>query len=229
MRDVDAQHALEYRPGQCGEVTGLGNFGNGGYNPAAMTAIICMLRGVNVGGHNKIQMNALRDLCGALKLECAQTYVQSGNVVFLSREKNLSLLSSRIQDAIESKFRFRPDVVLRTAAELRKVIGKNPFAGRKDVEPAKLLVVFLSTAPAKAARDTLAKFDTRGEELHFAGSELYIYFRNGMGQTKLSWPGLEKTLNSSFTGRNWNTVTKLLEMAEALPRRTGGDPSLRSG
>ncbi len=186
-----------------------------------MTAIVCMLRGVNVGGHNKIKMDALRDLCGTLKLECAQTCVQSGNVVFLSAETNLAALSKRIQGAIEEKFGFRPDVVLRTTSELRKVIAKNPFAGRKDVDPAKLLVVFLAEAPAKTVRDTLAKFDTRGEELHCAGSELYIYFRNGMGQTKLSWPGLEKAVNCSFTGRNWNTVTKLLEMAEGLPRRNG--------
>jgi uncharacterized protein (DUF1697 family) len=186
-----------------------------------MAAIICMLRGVNVGGHNKIKMEELRALCGSLKLECAQTYVQSGNVVFLSEEKNLAVLSKRIEDAIEEKLGFRPDVVLRTAVEVRKVIAKNPFAGRKDIEPAKLLVVFLADTPAKTARDALAKFDTRGEELHFGGSELYIYFRNGQGQTKLSWPSLAKTLNSSFTGRNWNTVTKLLEMAEALPRRNG--------
>jgi uncharacterized protein (DUF1697 family) len=182
-----------------------------------MAAIICMLRGVNVGGHNKIKMDALRALCGSLKLQCAQTYVQSGNVVFLSGEKNLSLLSKRVADAIQGKFGFRPDVVLRSAAELRKVIANNPFAGRKDVEPAKLLVVFLAAAPPKTVRDDISKFDTRGEEIHVVGNELYIYFRNGIGQTKLPWPALEKTVKSSFTGRNWNTVTKLLEMAEALP------------
>jgi uncharacterized protein (DUF1697 family) len=186
----------------------------------SMPAIICMLRGVNVGGHNKIKMDALRALCGSLKLECAQTYVQSGNVVFFSAEKNLVLLSKRIEEAIERKFGFRPGVVLRSTAELRKIIGKNPFVGRNDIEPAKLLVVFLASAPAKIARDKLLKFDARGEELHMHGSELYVYFRNGMGQTKLSWPALRKTLNSSFTGRNWNTVTKLLEMAESLEKST---------
>lgn len=186
-----------------------------------------MLRGVNVGGHNKIKMNVLRDLCGSLQLECAQTYVQSGNVVFLSEEKNLAALAKRIAESIEKKLKFRPDVVLRTAAELRKVILKNPFAGRKDVEPGKLLVVFLANAPAKTARDVLTKFDTRGEELHFGGSELYIHFRNGQGQTKLSWVGLEKVVNSSFTGRNWNTVTKLLEMAEGLPRSDRSHSTLR--
>jgi uncharacterized protein (DUF1697 family) len=201
---------------QDGRVTGVGNFQGKRYNAGAMSAIICMLRGVNVGGHNKIKMDALRALCGALKLECAQTYVQSGNVVFLSGEKNLALLSKRVEDAIEGKFGFRPDVVLRTSSEVKGVITRNPFAKRKDIEPAKLLVVFLTAAPSKAARESISKFDTRGEELHLLGNELYIYFRNGIGQTKLSWSSLEKTLHSSFTGRNWNTVTKLLEMAEKI-------------
>lgn len=175
-----------------------------------------MLRGVNVGGHNQMKMEALRALCGSLELACAQTYVQSGNVVFFSDETNLALLSKRIQDGIERKFGFRPDLLLRTSSELRSVIRTNPFTKGRDIEPAKLLVVFLAVAPAKAARDSLSKFDTRGEELHIQGRELYLYFRNGIGQTKLSWPALEKTLHCFFTGRNWNTVTKLLEMAECL-------------
>jgi uncharacterized protein (DUF1697 family) len=183
-----------------------------------MTAIISMLRGVNVGGHNKIKMEALRALYESLKLQSPQTYVQSGNVVFLSSEKNLAALSRRIQDAIEAKFGFRPDVVLRTSAEVKQILAKNPLAKRRDIDPAKLLVAFLAAEPAKAARGNLLKLDTHGEELHFHGNELYIYFRNGVGQTKLSWTALEKALDTSYTGRNWNTVTKLLEMAESLEK-----------
>jgi uncharacterized protein (DUF1697 family) len=142
--------------------------------------------------------------------------VQSGNVVFLSEEKNLTALSKRIQDAIERKFGFRPDIALRAVADLKRVIVKNPFAKREGIEPDKLLVCFLSGEPSKTAREDLSKLDTRGEELHFHGSELYIYFKNGMGKTKLSWKGVDKAISCSSTGRNWNTVTKLLEMAEAL-------------
>jgi uncharacterized protein (DUF1697 family) len=183
-----------------------------------MRSIICMLRGVNVGGHNKIKMDALRALLESMKLKSSQTYVQSGNVVFLSEEKDLEGLSKRIQDAIQRKFGFSPDVVLRSAADVRRVIEKNPFSGRKDVEAAKLLVCFLAEKPSKTARESLGKVDARGEELHFQGNELYIYFRNGVGQTKLSWSALEKALDSAYTGRNWNTVTKLFEMAEALEK-----------
>jgi uncharacterized protein (DUF1697 family) len=181
-----------------------------------MPAIVCMLRGVNVGGHNRIKMEALRSLCGALKLECPQTYVQSGNVVFRSSEKSLALLSKRIQDAIESNFGFRPAVILRTASEMRHVIARNPFASRHGIEPAKLLVAFLASDPGKEARSALAKLDNRGEELHARGSELYIYYKNGMGKTKLSAAALDKILNTPATGRNWNTVLRLHEMAEAL-------------
>lgn len=181
-----------------------------------MPPIVCMLRGVNVGGHNPIKMEALRSLCGALKLECPQTYVQSGNVVFRSSEKNLVLLSKRIQDAIESNFGFRPAVILRTASEMRHVIARNPFASRHGIEPAKLLVAFLASDPGKEVRNALAKLDNRGEELHARGSELYIYYKNGIGKTKLSAAALDKILNTPATGRNWNTVLRLHEMAETL-------------
>jgi uncharacterized protein (DUF1697 family) len=186
------------------------------YNATTMPAIICMLRGVNVGGHNQIKMDTLLALCESLKLECPQTYVQSGNVVFRSAEKNLALLSQRLQDAIENNLGFRPAVVLRTSSEMRHVIARNPFASRHGIEPAKLLVAFLGSDPGKAARDNLAKLDTRGEELHAHGSELYIYFRNGMGKSKLPWAAIDKVLNTPSTGRNWNTVLKLHEMAVSL-------------
>ncbi|MGA7556115.1 MAG: DUF1697 domain-containing protein, partial [Candidatus Acidiferrales bacterium] len=88
-----------------------------------MAVIIAMLRGVNVGGHNKIKMEELRGLCKTLKLRDACTYVQSGNLIFRTDERDLELLTKRLQNAIERKFGFRPDVVLRTAAEMREVIG----------------------------------------------------------------------------------------------------------
>ena len=183
-----------------------------------MDVIICMLRGVNVGGHNKIKMDALRALLESMKLKSPKTYVQSGNVVFLSGEKNLAGLAKKIQDGIEKKFGFRPDVVLRTADDVRQAVAKNPFSKRKDIDAAKLLICFLSAEPSRAARENLQKFDARGEELHFRGNELFIYFKNGIGQTKLSWAGVDKAIGCSSTGRNWNTVTKLLEMAESLEK-----------
>jgi len=180
-----------------------------------MPVVISMLRAVNVGGHNKIKMDALRDLCASLKLRDPQTYVQSGNVVFFAEDRNLVALGRRIEQAIERKFGIRPDVILRTAAELRDVIARNPFASRPGIEPGKLLVTFLARHPSAEVRSKLLAIKTDPEELRIDGRELYTYFPNGMGRPKLSWPLVERTLAIPGTGRNWNTVNRLLEMAES--------------
>jgi uncharacterized protein (DUF1697 family) len=181
-----------------------------------MAVIVAMLRGVNVAGHNKIKMEELRALCESLELREAQTYVQSGNVVFRTKERNLGALARRMEDAIERSFGFRPAVIVRTTSELKDAIAKNPFARRRGIDPSKLLVTFLASDPSAEARDQVLKIKTDPEELRIDGREVYIYFPNGMGRTKLSWPTIGKMLGTSGTGRNWNSVTKLLEIAEKL-------------
>jgi len=181
-----------------------------------MSVIISMLRGVNVGGHNKIKMDELRALYESLKLQGAQTHVQSGNVIFKSGERDLAALTKRIQNAIERKFGFRPNVILRTAAEMREVIARNPFAKRRGIEPSKLLVSFLASDPGAEAREKVRQMKCDPEELRIEGREMYVYFPNGMGRSKLSLVRLEKTLKTPGTARNWNSVTKMLEMAEKL-------------
>lgn len=181
-----------------------------------MTVVIALLRAVNVGSHNKIRMEDLRALCQSLKLHKPQTYVQSGNVVFATKEPNLTRLAKRIEDAIEQKSGFRPDVILRTPAELRKVIAKNPFAKRKDIEPSKLIVTFLAQEPSPDAVAKVLAIKADPEELFVQGRELYVYFPTGMGRTKLPVASIGRTLKTPGTARNWNSVLKLMEMAEAL-------------
>jgi uncharacterized protein (DUF1697 family) len=183
-----------------------------------MPVIISMLRAVNVAGHNMIKMDTLRALYQSLKLRDAQTYVQSGNVVFRTEERDLALLAKRIQNGIERKFGCRPDVILRTTVELRDVIARNPFAKCRDIAPNKLLVTFLAADPGAEARSQTLKIKCDPEELHISGRELYIYFPDGMGRTKLSGAVLERALKIPGTGRNWNSVMKLLEIAEELER-----------
>jgi uncharacterized protein (DUF1697 family) len=181
-----------------------------------MPVLISMLRGVNLGPHNRIKMDALRALYQSLKLEDSRTYVQSGNIIFRTKEKNFAALAKKIQDAIERQFDFRPVVILRTPDEIRQAIAANPFAHRRDVEPGKLLVTFLTAEPGPDVRTTLAKFKEFPEELHLKGRELYIYFPNGAGKSKLPWSSVERLLNTTGTARNWNSVTKILEMAEEM-------------
>jgi uncharacterized protein (DUF1697 family) len=186
-----------------------------------MNVVISLLRGVNLANHNRIKMEALRALYESLGLREPQSYVQSGNIIFKTRERDLARLARRIETAIENGFGFRTDVILRTPADLRDAVAKNPFRTRPDIDPRKLLVTFLASDPGERARENIRGIKVDPEELWIDGRELYVYFPNGMARPKLSWPRIEKTLKMSGTGRNWNCVTKLLEMAEKMERSEG--------
>ena len=181
-----------------------------------MPVLISMLRGVNVGPHNRIKMDALRAVYTSLKLEDPRSYLQSGNVIFKTRENKTAQLANKIQGAIQKKFGCCPEVILRTPDELRKAIAGNPFADRPHLEPGKFLVTFLDAEPPRQAAATLAQFKDYPEELHLKGRELYIYFPNGAGRSKLPWSSVERFLKVTGTARNWNSVTSLLKMAEEM-------------
>ena len=161
-------------------------------------------------------MEELRALYATLKLRDAQTYVQSGNVIFRTDERDLAVLTKRLQGGIERKFGCTTDVICRTAAEIRDVVARNPFAKRRGIEPGKLLIVFLASDPGAEARGNVLRIKTEPEELRIDGRELYIYFPNGQARPKMSWAAVNKALKTPGTGRNWNSVVKMLEMAEKL-------------
>ncbi len=178
--------------------------------------VISMLRGINVGGNRMIKMDALKALYESLGLEQVQTFIQSGNVVFRTKDRAVAPLARRIEDAIEKKYGFRADVLCRTISELRSVVQRNPFAQRPDIHPGKLLVVFLSGNLDNEAREKLLQVKADPEELLADAAELYIYFPNGQARPKLSMAHVEKAHKKAWTGRNWNTVTKLLQIAEGM-------------
>ena len=184
-----------------------------------MPVIVSLLRGVNVGGH-RVQMDALRRLYESLGLRRAETFIQSGNVVFAIATWDSIKLARRIEDAIEKSFGFRCDVVLRSAAELRDALARNPFAERPGIDPAKLLITFLAAAPDPEGCAKVRALDIAPEELQIDGREVYVYFPNGMARPKLSWHLVGKSLKTPATGRNLATVRKLLAMAERLEAST---------
>jgi uncharacterized protein (DUF1697 family) len=181
-----------------------------------MGVVISMLRGINLARHHRIKMDALRALYESLDLREPQTYVQSGNVIFKTRERNLVRLAARIEEAFERAFQFHSDVILRTSSDLRDVIAKNPCRTRQGIHPSRLLVFFLVADPGDQARESVLKIKTDPEELWIEDRHLYIYYPDGMARPKLSWALLERTLKTPGTGRNWNSVTKLLELAEKM-------------
>jgi uncharacterized protein (DUF1697 family) len=175
-----------------------------------------MLRGINVGGHNKIKMDVLRALYESLGLRNVRSHLQSGNVIFESEHSDRFRLAAQIENSIEKVFGFRPKIIFRTCAELKEVIGKNPFSDSQDRDPSRLHVMFLLSDPGNEAKESLQRVNTAPEELHMIGQEIYLYYLNGMGRSKLTSTLIEKKLKIYGTARNWNTVTKLLEVAEAI-------------
>ena len=180
-----------------------------------MTAFICLLRGVNVGGNKMLKMDALKALCGTIGLRDAKTYLQSGNVVFRSDETDRFFLTTRIQEGIRKKSGLDVKVILRTADELRKVIAANPL-NAEERNPKALLVAFLGGPITKEAKALLASLKIPSEELHFGKQELYLYFPEGIVTSKLSNALTEKKVGVNVTARNWNTVNALLTMAEEI-------------
>lgn len=181
-----------------------------------MAVIISLLRGVNLAGHKPVKMDALRALYESLGLRDAQTFINSGNVLFRTGARDLDPIRKRVEKGIERSFGFHADVMMRTSAELREVIARNPFATRNGIDPKRLVVSFLAGEPSPEAREKALGIKAEPEELRISGRELYIYFPHGLARPTLSTALLEKTLKLSGTNRNWNTVTKLLELAEGM-------------
>jgi uncharacterized protein (DUF1697 family) len=169
-----------------------------------------MLRGVNLGPSRRMKMEELRAVYESLGLTDVRSHIQSGNVVFRAPR---AMTAKRIEDAIEKRFGFRSTVVLRTTEELQDVIARNPF---QEFEPSKLLVWFMVDDPGEEARVRVRALDTPPEKLYADGRELYIYFPNGQARPTLNMAAVGKAIGGDGTGRNWNTVTKLLEIATSL-------------
>jgi uncharacterized protein (DUF1697 family) len=164
-----------------------------------------LLRGVNVGGKNKVAMAELRTLVESLGHTDVSTVIQSGNVVFTAAK---STTPKTLEAAVAKQFGIKITVVLRTAAELKRVLKANPFSG---VDPSKVHVGFMAAKPTATA---VAKLDAeRFEPEQFAvrGRDLYLHLPNGMGRAKLP-AYLDRELKIPTTVRNWNTVTKLVDL-----------------
>jgi len=152
-------------------------------------------------------MASLKAACESAGLTDVRTFLQSGNVLFRSTKKDPAPL---IRKALDLDVK----VIARSVEELGKVIAKNPFEG--DRNPSLLIVMFLEDTPSKEAKAALEAAHKGPEEIHFAGRELFIYYPNGAGRSKLTNAVIERKLGMAGTARNWNTVTKLFAMAEGF-------------
>ncbi|MGV9642622.1 DUF1697 domain-containing protein [Streptomyces sp. NPDC003514] len=180
------------------------------------TTYAALLRGINVGGSRKVPMADLRALLTGLGLDGVRTHLQSGQAVFTAAHGDEDSLAADITAAIEKRFGFPVDVIVRDHAYLKAVADACPFPA-DTLEGRQLHVTYFSAA-VDAAR--FAEIDPAAylpEEFRLGDRALYLYAPDGLGRSKLAEalarPRLTKGLIA--TSRNWNTVVKLVEMTGA--------------
>ncbi|NUS56896.1 MAG: DUF1697 domain-containing protein [Streptomycetaceae bacterium] len=175
-----------------------------------MTRFVALLRGINVGGKNKIPMAELRAMLGGLGYTDVATLLQSGNAVFGAGAAEPAAVSAAVEAAITETFGGTIRVMVRTGAEMRAVVDANPL----DVgHPSKFLVTFFAE-PVDTAK--LADVDVAAyppDEMAVIGREIYYNLPRGINEAKLPLV-VERKLKGGGTARNWNTVTKLALMAD---------------
>ena len=170
-----------------------------------MENYIALLHAVNVGGTGKLPMTELKALCDGLGFIGARTYIASGNVVFKS-DKSAKAVKSALEKALEGHMGKPVGVQVRGAPEMQAVFDNNPFPGR---EGSRTLAVFTDAPPPADTAVTATGRDT--EEIMLGAREVYVYFPDGMGRSKLKIAPMKVG-----TGRNMNTVAKLAAMAADL-------------
>jgi uncharacterized protein (DUF1697 family) len=179
-------------------------------------AHVALLRGINVGGKNKLPMKDLVAMFERAGCARVRHYIQSGNVVFDADEKVAKKLAGAIEAEIQRALGLRVPVILRTARELRAVAAKNPLleAGASE---GSLHVMFLASDPGKSRAAALDPDRSPPDTFVVRGREVYLCCPTGVGRTKLSNAWFDAQLGTVSTGRNWKTVLRLVEMCGDRP------------
>ncbi|MDX3230957.1 DUF1697 domain-containing protein [Streptomyces sp. ME19-01-6] len=180
-----------------------------------MPSQIALLRGINVSGHNKFPMARQRELMRDLGFEDVTVHLQTGNIVFADPGTPPERTARTIADRITADLGLTVPVVVRTRDELAATVEANPYP-EATAEPRTLHVVFLSAAPADPAPlDALDLASYAPDEFRLVGREIYLRAPDGVGRSKLAEKVTRAPLGVAMTARNWNTVTKLLALADA--------------
>lgn len=175
-----------------------------------MSRLALLLRGINVGGNNKVPMADLRTMLADLGCTDVKTLLNSGNAV-VTTDDSPAEAEQRVSAAIKKELGLTIETLARTHDELDAVVQADPL--REFVEkPNWYVVAFLRNAPPKNALGTLDPADYAPERWHLLGRELYVWYANGQAKTKIGAGFFEKQLKVVATARNWNTVEKLHEL-----------------
>lgn len=179
-----------------------------------MDTIIALLRGINVGGHNKLPMRELKILLEEMGHNNVATYIQSGNVVFQSDRADLPALAQEIGAAIGESHGFEPQVMLLRLVDLETAVAHNPFPATNEQHKT-LHFYFLASAPPNPDLASLEAIKNETEQFALIDTVFYLHAPEGIGRSRLA-AKVERALGVAATARNWRTVSTLLEMGTAV-------------
>ena len=182
---------------------------------SAMPAFVALLRAVNLGPHNKIAMADLKAVAEGCGLSGARTLLQSGNLLFEAKAKTSAALEKLLEAALLEELGLKTPVLVRSATEWRAARDENPFPKEAKADPSHLVVMPLKAKPDKASHAALAAAIVGRETSKVVGQQLYLFYPDGIGESKLSAALIEKKLGVPGTGRNWNTAQKIAAILEA--------------
>lgn len=174
---------------------------------------VALLRGINVGGKNRMPMAELKRLFEDAGCRDVRHYIQSGNIVLNADARLARRLAGQVGDAIVERFGFAAPLQLRSRAQLRAVVANNPFATR-DHSARNLFVMFLANQPTDAALATLDPARSPPDEFAVLGSEIYLHLHNSAAVTRLTNAYFDGRLKTITTSRNWQTVNTLLQLLD---------------
>jgi len=173
---------------------------------------IVLLRGINVSGKNNLKMIELKNALENASFEKVQTYIQSGNVVLNSKEKQNALIESKIEALIYNTFSLHVPTLVYDAAHFELLVNKSPFLKKPDFNNAFQHYTFLGEGHTETV--FFEKKIQEAEEIALSADVVYLYLPNGYGQTKLTNAWIEQQLKRKASTRNYNTCLKLIEMSK---------------
>jgi uncharacterized protein (DUF1697 family) len=180
-----------------------------------MISYLVLLRGINVGGKNKVPMAQLRELLESLGYSDVRTYIASGNVLLRS-DRKAAAIKARIEEALPKTFRLDSALVavlVLTHDELRRMIKEKPVGFGEDPATYYSDAVFLMGIDAAKAMEV---FDPReGVDTVWPGDGVIYSQRLGEQRTKSRLNKIVGTpAYQSMTIRSWSTTVALLDLME---------------
>lgn len=179
-----------------------------------MQTYIALLRGINVSGQKKIKMADLRQLLAQIGFEDVVTYIQSGNIVLKSEEKNPRALEKNIASEIYKSYGFDVPVLVKSKEEIQDIIENNPFDNSEDLEANRIYFVLLKAVPESDLTEALVNEIFANEKFNITANCVYLCCAKGYGNAKCDNNFFERKLKVPATTRNYRTMTKLLEMSQ---------------